>query len=78
MFHPCVLAVGAWLALTGVTTAPDLSLAAAAALGTKRLDQLRAQYGNAAKAKMTGLLASRGLERGQGLEGLTATAMRFL
>jgi hypothetical protein len=36
LFHPCILAVGAWLALTGVATASDLSLAAAAALRTKR------------------------------------------
>jgi hypothetical protein len=34
LVHPCVLAVGAWLALTRITAASDLSLATAAALAT--------------------------------------------
>jgi hypothetical protein len=39
LFHARVLAVGAWLAVTRVTTAADLSFAAAAALDLKKYFQ---------------------------------------
>jgi hypothetical protein len=41
LVHPCVLAVGAWLALARITAASDFSLATAAALGSEEVSQRR-------------------------------------